>query len=84
MVGCCVGATGKAGGSARKHGANMLCTGNFVFLSVATILWILTLIFFLTGGTLQRIGCFTMELKETEMTAPLDREIDELIHQGCQ
>ena len=41
-----------------------------------------TVLFFATGGTLQRIGCFTMELKDTEMTAPLDREIDELIHQG--
>ena len=60
----------------------MLCAGNCVFLLVATTLWVLTVLFFATGGTLQRIGCFTMELKDTEMTAPLDREIDELLHQG--
>ena len=53
-----------------------------MFLLVAVWMWIFTVLFFATGGTLQRIGCFTMELKDTEMTAPLDREIDELIHQG--
>ena len=84
ILGCCCGATGKPGGAARKHGANMLCAGNCVFLLVAVWMWTFTVVFFLSGGTLQRIGCFTMELKETEMTAPLDREIDELIHQGCQ
>ena len=81
-MGCCCGATGKPGGAARRHGANLLCAGNCVFLLVAVWMWIFTVLFFATGGTLQRIGCFTMELKDTEMTAPLDREIDELIHQG--
>lgn len=80
FLGCCCGAWGKAGGTARKSGANLLCFGTLIFLLVGFVFWSLTVVGFTAGGSVQRFGCYTLELKPTEMTEPLDREVDELIH----
>ena len=81
LFGCLISMHGKENGRWKKHSENMLCAGNFMFLLMAIILGIPTLICFIFGGSVQRIACFTLELKDTDgaMMEPLDREVEEFI-----
>ena len=79
LIGCIILACKIQKDALRKCGATMLLAGKVMFFVAAFFLGILAVACFIFGGSIQRIACFTLEMKDTEMTDPLDREVDCLI-----
>ncbi|TRY67097.1 hypothetical protein TCAL_14694 [Tigriopus californicus] len=64
-------------------GARTMCTGTALFFIFSWIFWIVTLVLFITGSSIQKLGCDTFEDQENaELFHMFDREFDKLIHRA--
>lgn len=66
-----------------KAGARTLCSGTALFFIFSWLFWIVTLALFITGSTIQKLGCDTFEdPQNAELFHMFDREFDKLIHRS--
>ncbi len=61
VIGMILGLAGSIGGPTKKTGGCCLCTGTAIFFIFSSILWFITVVFFLIGSLSDHLVCKTFQ-----------------------
>ena len=65
----------------RRVGANFICTGTAIYFTFGFIFWLLTTLLFITGASVQKLGCDTLEEpSSSDIYEMFESDINDILH----